>query len=365
MKKRLGISVYPDQATPESIKAYIKQAAKYGFERIFTCLISASGDPEVFLSHFKSMTECAAAHGMEVIADVDPGVFEIYKINPADLSFFKMLKLSGIRLDLGFSGHEEALMTHNPYGLTIELNMSSGNRYVENIMSYKPNVSRLYGCHNFYPHRFTGLSDAHFMTCSEQFKNLNLKTAAFINAPSATIGPWPVREGLCTLEKHRELSITTQAKDLFNTGLIDDVIIANMFASEAELKALGTMDREILTLNVKFLEGATATERKIVLEEPHYNRGDVSAYMIRSTMSRVKYKGHAFPPHDTDDIQSGDVIIESDLYTRYAGELQIALQAMPSSGRSNRVAVICEEEKPLIYTIKPWQSFRFTVSTEE
>ena len=35
MKKRLGISVYPDQAAPEAIEAYIKLAAKYGFERIF------------------------------------------------------------------------------------------------------------------------------------------------------------------------------------------------------------------------------------------------------------------------------------------------------------------------------------------
>ena len=108
MKKRLGISVYPDQAAPEAIEAYIKLAAKYGFERIFTCLISASGDPEIFLAHFSAMTACAAEQGMEVIADVDPGVFEIYNIEPTDLSFFKKLNLSGIRLDLGFSGHEEA-----------------------------------------------------------------------------------------------------------------------------------------------------------------------------------------------------------------------------------------------------------------
>lgn len=361
--KRLGISVYPDQASPEAISEYIKLASKHGFERIFTCLISASGDPEIFLSHFKAMTTCAAEHGMAVIADVDPGVFDIYHIDPTDLGFFKQLNLSGIRLDLGFSGHEEALMTHNTYGLIIELNMSSGNRYVENIMSYKPNTSRLYGCHNFYPHRYTGLSYDHFITCSEQFKRLNLKTAAFVNAKSATIGPWPVSEGLCTLEKHRNVSVTTQAKELFNTGLIDDVIIANMFASEEELKALGALNREILTLNVNFLEGATELERKIVLEKPHFNRGDVSDYMIRSTMSRVKYKGHDFPPHDTDDMNPGDVIIESDLYTRYTGELQLALKPMPSSGRSNRVATVCEEELPLIYTIKPWQSFRFIEKT--
>ncbi|MGL5296450.1 MAG: MupG family TIM beta-alpha barrel fold protein, partial [Culicoidibacterales bacterium] len=40
MKRRLGISIYPEHSTPEAIKEYIDLAAKYGYERIFTCLLS-------------------------------------------------------------------------------------------------------------------------------------------------------------------------------------------------------------------------------------------------------------------------------------------------------------------------------------
>jgi len=358
--KRLGVSIYVDQAPIDVIMRYLTKAADNGFKRVFTCLISASGDPKLFLEDFKQVTAHASALGLEVIADVDPGVFKTYQISPSDLSFFKSLNLFGIRLDLGFSGQEEAIMSYNTQGLVIELNISAGNRYVENIMSYQPKVDAIYGCHNFYPHRYTGLSRAHFIKCSEQFKNLNIKTAAFVSSQVAQFGPWPVSEGLCTLEEHRNLSVTTQAKDLFNTGLIEDVIIANMFASDEELAALGALNKDLLTFEVEFSEGATLLEKKIVLEEPHYNRGDISDYMIRSTMSRVKYKGEPFPPHDNGLILPGDILIESDLYKRYAGELQIALKEMQNSGKTNIVAKICEEELFLIQYLKPWQSFRFS-----
>ncbi len=46
---------------------------------------------------------------------------------------------------------EEAAMSYNPYDLKIEVNSSSGTKYIENIMSYRPNKDNIIGCHNFYP----------------------------------------------------------------------------------------------------------------------------------------------------------------------------------------------------------------------
>jgi hypothetical protein len=357
--RRLGVSVYVDQAPIDKIKNYLSLAAENGFSRVFTCLISAGEEGTTFIDKFKEMTEHASRLGMEVIADVDPSVFSTFNLSPKDLSFFKEIHLSGIRLDLGFSGHEEALMSFNPHGIKIELNMSNGNRYIDNIISYQPNLGNIYGCHNFYPHVYTGLSRTHFLKCSEQFKQLNVKTAAFVSSSQAEFGPWPVSEGLCTLESHRTLPIETQAKDLFNTGLIDDVIIGNMFASEEEIKTLGKLDRYLLNLQVAFTQNTTDLEKTIVLDEPHFVRGDVSEYVLRSTMSRVKFKGESFPPHDTDEIKPGDILIENDLYKRYTGELQIALKEMPNSGKTNHVATVVPHEQFLLNELRPWQSFRF------
>ncbi|MBU5592549.1 DUF871 domain-containing protein [Clostridium sp. MSJ-4] len=356
--KKLGISVYPMHNSNEEIKNYIELAAKYNFKRIFTCLLSVEGDTERILAEFKDIVSHANKFGMEVIADISPKVFTSLNITHKDLSFFKEMGLYGIRLDVGFSGMEESEMTYNPQDLKIELNMSNGTKYVDNILCFDPKKENLLGCHNFYPHRYTGLSYKHFIKCSKQFKELGLRTAAFVSSSEAKYGPWPVSEGLCTLEEHRNMPIEVQAKHLWATELIDDIIIANAFASEEELKALGKVNSEKLTLGCKVFENVPEIERKIVLEEAHFNRGDVSDYVIRSTQSRVKYRGHEFVAFNTPDIKRGDLIIDTSEYGHYAGELQIALKDMDNSGRTNVVGRISEEEIFLLDYIEPWQKFK-------
>lgn len=360
MTKRVGISIYPDQERLQDTLDYIDLAAGYGYRRIFTCLISEAGRTlEETVASFRKITAHARAQNMEIIADVAPEVFQRFGASWKDLRFFHQLGLSGIRLDIGFSGLEESIMSLNPYGLKLELNISNGTGYLENILSQCPDKTKLTGCHNFYPHRYTGLGMEHFLKTSRCCKKHGIHTAAFVNAPSADHGPWPVHEGLCTLEQHRSLSIAAQAKQLFATGLIDEVIIANAFASEAELEALADVPREIVTFRLDVEKGIHDTERRILFEELHFNRGDVSDYLIRSTQPRVKYGGEDLPAWNTPDLLPGDVVIESSAYPRYAGELQIVKRMMPNSGRSNVVAHIVEEERCLIDGIAPWQKFRF------
>jgi len=358
--RELGISLYPGNASRDEFKKYIDLAAEYGFTRAFTCLISISENKDSSFDEFKEIIKYVSFNkGIKVIADVNPSVFEELGIALNELDFFKEMGLYGIRLDLGYSGNEESIMTFNEQNLKIEINMSNGTKYLDNILSHKPLTTNLYGCHNFYPHVYTGLSRMHFLKCTKQFKNHNIRTAAFVSSQNASFGPWPVNEGLCTLEEHRNLPIEVQAKDLFNTNLIDDVIIANCFASEKELETLSELNRNILELRVELSDDIPKLEKEIVLQELHFNRGDVSEYMIRSTQSRVKYKGHKFELFNPKPIKRGDILVESSLYDRYAGELQIALKDMENSGRTNVVGKIVDEELFLIDHIEPWQKFKF------
>ncbi len=313
------------------------------------------------ISRFKDIIQFANTKGMEVVGDVEPEVFKRLKTSYSDLSIFKDIGFYGIRLDLGFSGVEESIMSFNKYGIKVELNMSNGTKYIDNILTYKPNLENILGCHNFYPHRYTGLSYKHFLKCSKQFKDLGIRTAAFVNSKEAKYGPWPVSEGLSTLEMHRELPIEVQAKHLFATGFIDDVIIANAFASEEELKALSKINKNKLEFKVNLVDKIPEVEKKIVLDEFHFNRGDVSDYLVRSTQSRVKYKDYNFEAFNTVDIKRGDLLIESSLYKRYAGELQIALKDMKNSGKTNVVGRITDEEIFLIDHLEPWEKFGFTI----
>lgn len=359
--RELGVSIYPGHASEKEYKEYLMGASQAGFTRVFTCLLSAGEKNGEKLVAFKRICEYAGTLGMEVIADVSPAVFQEHKLSIEDLKFFSELNLKGIRLDLGFSGNEESLMSYNPYNLKIELNMSGGTRYLDTILSYCPNKKNLYGCHNFYPHRYTGLSREHFFNTSRYFKERGIKTAAFISSQNASFGPWPIHEGLCTLEEHRNLPIEVQAKDLFNTDLIDVVIIGNCFPNRNELTALSHLDKDILTLKVELIDQLPEVEKKIILEELHFNRGDVSSFMIRSTQSRLRYEGHEFKLFNPQPIKRGDLLMESSLYGRYAGEVQIALKNMENSGRTSVIGRVAPEEMFLADTLRPWQKFRFAL----
>ena len=58
---RLGISLYPEHSTIERDNAYMELAAKYGFSRIFTCLLSVDKDAEATKAEFGAFV--ARAHG--------------------------------------------------------------------------------------------------------------------------------------------------------------------------------------------------------------------------------------------------------------------------------------------------------------
>jgi len=360
---KLGVSIYPERSNFEADKAYLDLAHQYGFKRVFTSLLEIDGDKEGVLAAFKKVVDYANQLGMEVMVDINPGLFTQLNISYDDLSFFHEMGADGVRLDIGFTGAEEARMTRNPYGIKIEINMSQGTTYVDSIIDYSPDTEKLLGSHNFYPHRYTGLEFNHYLKCTEKFKGYNLNTMAFVNSQAATFGPWPTQDGLCTLEDHRSLEIATQVKHYKLLGGIDDVTIANAYASEEELKAMSQeFNASMPEIKVVPRETISENERKCLFEATHSYRGDKSAYMLRSTMTRITYKDLEFPAHDTDKIQRGDVIIDNEGYGQYKGETQIALREMENDGRVNVVGRIADDELFLLDFLKPWSSFKLIES---
>ncbi|MGR3741304.1 DUF871 domain-containing protein [Companilactobacillus sp. DQM5] len=356
---QLGVSIYPEQTSFEENKRYLDLAAKYGYKRIFMSLLEIKDGKNGVIEKFKKIIEYANTLNFKVILDINPSLFKQLGISYDDLSFFNDLGVWGIRLDEGFTGLEEARMTRNPFNLKIEINMSAGTHYIDNIMSYDPNTDNLLGCHNFYPQRYTGLGDAFFNKWSKVFADHNLVTAAFISSQNAQIGPWPVSEGLPTLEKDRDLPIDTQVRHLLSSGLINDILIGNAFASEEDLeKVASVFNSSFTTIKVDLEENISDLEKEIALNNIHLYRGDASEYLIRDTQTRVKYENKTIPQKNTTDISFGDVIIVNDEYNRYKGEVQIALCDIKNDGRRNIIGKISDDEKFLIPTIKPWSQFK-------
>ena len=86
-------------------------------------------------------------------------------------------------------------------------------------------------------------------------------------------------------EMHRKMPVET-AKHLFATGLIDDVIIGNAYASEAELAARA-IDRYQTAFAIEFVPEINEVERQIALNEQHYRRGDITDRMIPQKFVKV------------------------------------------------------------------------------
>lgn len=355
--RELGVSVYPFHSKMEDNKSYLKLASSYGFTRCFMCLVSVDSSRSEIIKEFGEIIRYAKELGIRTTIDISPAIFKKLEISYEDLSFFRSIGAWAVRLDIGFGGSEESLMTFNEYDLKIELNMSNDTSYLETIIGYSPNVDNLIGCHNFYPHNYSGLGRDFFIRCTSRFKKYAISASAFINAKEASFGQWPVSDGICTLEEHRNLPIEVQAMDLFSLGM-DCVFISNCYANEESFKKLSSLDKRLITLKSSLFKNIPKIERSIILNEMHFNRGDVSDNLIRSSMPRVKYNGNDFKIFNTPDIKRGDILIDSSLYGHYAGEMQIALKDMKNSGRTNVVGRIEDDYITFLDRIKPWEKFK-------
>ncbi len=356
--KKFGVSIYPTKDCTENIINFLNIATKYSVNRIFTNLLEVKD--EKILEDFKQINKLAKSLGMEVIVDVDPSIFKTFNIQPNNLEFFNDLHVDGIRLDQGFDGITEAIMTRNKYGLKIEVNASVDTNYVNQILSYDADKNNLITCHNFYPQRYTGLGFDYFEKCSKKYKHLGLRVAAFAFSNNEdAFGVWDEYDGLPTLEIHRDMSLDLQVRHLSVLEYIDDIIISNCYPSEEELANIANLDLSKLNIKVKLNKNNSVVENQIILEHPHYVRGDMSEYMARSTIPRIDYKDATILPHDTNEIlHVGDIVILNDNYGRYKGELHIVLKTMKNDGKKNFVARICENENILLEYLKPWKQFK-------
>ena len=356
--RNLGLSIYPDHSEYQKDAEYLELGHKYGFTRIFMSMLEVQGSIEETKAKYQKIIGFGNSLGYQTFIDVSPQLFKKLDISYSDLKFFKEIGATGLRLDQAFDGATEAMMSFNPYGLIIELNMSNDVDYLNNIISYQPNTPFLYGCHNFYPQVGTGLPFYYFMKCSERFKKNGIHSAAFVSSKIGKMGPWSVSDGLPTLEMARKLPIDVQAKQLWATGLIDDVIIGNAYASEEELASLAKVDRYLLTLDIDFLPNINPIEETIVKKPLHFWRGDINSLVIRSTMPRVTYREESNPPHDNEiEFQPGDILVGNDDFGPYKNELQIVRQAHLEP-RKNKVGNIKQEQLFLLDFLKPWSKFK-------
>ncbi len=359
--RKLGISVYPEHTTKEKAFAYMRKAGALGYKRVFTCFLSVTEAKEDLIKNFHEFCQVAHEAGLIVSADTNPEVFEHIGATPFDLSIFHDIGLDIIRLDGNFGAMGDAAITHNPYGIMIEYN-GSGTLATDNLIEMGATKENMCFCSNFFPQRHTGMGLNRYIELSSRYYNAGFNMASFVSSQEKnTFGPWPVYDGLPTLEMDRDLPIDLQARHLNAIHLCQDILIGNCFASDEELETLAHTDLSKINMKAEWVNDLTETEEKIIFTGNHFQRGDTNDSIIRSSLPRMTFKGQSVPARSKDGFTAhrGDVLIVNDNLEHYRGELWIATEDIELSNEYNLVGRIPETEQILLPWIKPNFEFGF------
>ncbi len=392
MKKRLGISIYPEIAGKDNTLEYINIASKNGFKRIFANLLDFHDtiDGRKKLNDLKECLTLAKKRGMEVIVDVSPHAYKMLEIKPTEYNFFYDLGATGIRLDEDFDGDVEAELSQS---IIVELNASTGTNTMDKTIKKGGKTQNLIACHNFYPMRWTGLKYSRFLELSKWYYDRKIKVAAFITLPEQQngIGPWNVNDGMPTIEEHRNATLSEQIRHFLATDIISDIIVSQQGVTLKQFKIIKKLidfEQEQLTIKDKKkyeisdeafdhiqknyskkrdlifelieAEGVSEMEKDITYKFPHVPRTDVNSYFMRSSWPRVVFNRKKIKQrkHNSDTFVPGDVVILNEQYNRYMCELHIITKELPNDGKRNFVGRIKDFDHILFDFATPTRNFK-------
>lgn len=351
----LGISIYPSDNSFERDSIYIKKAASLGYKRVFTCLLSQKLEKNELKNLIVKYSELIHKNNMVLSVDTNPKIFEKLETSPKNLEIFKDMGVDIIRLDGDFGVKENVEIINNNQGIIIELN-SSNELPLNELEKFEYDKSKLYTCHNFYPQRFTGLDDCTVKEFTENIIKNGIKSAAFISSNEKnTFGPWPVSDGLPTIEDCRDMSVDEQIRYMESFDLFDDIFFGNAYASDEELEIAAKYHKKEKVIKLKFEENVKDEDKKIVLDNIHQYRHDGNNIILRSSRTRNK---EVFLNNIKENLSKKDLILINDNMKYYMGELEIVLQNIKNDGARNYLGTFDDVEFKITKNIRRGDIFR-------
>lgn len=382
---QLGVSLYPEQETIQEIEDYLKLAKQYGFTKVFTSLFSVEGSNEDIIRYFKGLTEVAHKYDMEVYGDCNARFFMQVGASPDDLSVFKEIGIDVLRLDLMFNDERDVKIVNNKEGLGVQLNASLVPA-VKHIIELGGDKKRIIGSYNFYPLRNTGAGSEDVYETNQFFKNEGMKTQIFITSTEkGTHGPWPVSDGLPTIEMHRDMPIGLQVRHMVALGA-DELIIGNAFASGKELEEVADTlkqiyvygedkpfyfpgirdqipigDIERVPLTIETVDDLSDPEKDLLFVFNKHNVSEYTHTIIRSRWGRFDFRFTPIVPRpcDKEYFEAGDVVILNDNVEHYKGEVHIVVKPIRNDRTLNYAGRIKAEEMFLLDYLKYQVNFGF------
>ena len=351
----LGISVYLNKNRMEQNAAWIEKAASYGLKSIFTSLHIPEDNPADYKQLLQELGSLAKEHNMELMADVSPRSLGYLGLDWDSYEQLLHWGLAGIRADYGFTHKQIVELSHK---MKIGINASTVTK--EELSAWVDaglKTDNVEAWHNFYPRPETGLDKAFLIERNKMFRSMGITTMAFVPGDNEYRGP--VYAGLPSLEEHRGKLPHVAAAELMFSCYTDKVLIGDHSVSEEQLKLFSFLGDGMIPLRIQ----TTNWPQPELLGRPLTNRMDPARDVIRAVESRsYALQGEKqLLPENQHKRTRGTVTIDNQLYGRYAGELQIAVNNLPKDEKVNCIGKVIEDDLPLLSNVKAGGKFQFIV----
>lgn len=359
-----GIAVFPQGGVEEQeeMHRYIQEAAALGCREVFTSLHIPELDASEALRAQAELAGFVHDLQMQFSADISGKMAAAFLHDQTRLQTLRRMQLDWIRMDFGFQPTEMLRLTEEaaPRGLMLNASVLDPGqlaRQVALLQGACPHL-RLRGHHNYYPMPETGLSLEFMVRRSAQYWPYGLPVTACVASHHRP--RLPLKKGLPTVEAHRALPPGQAAMQLLDTGVVDDVLIGDPFATPQELLevalACGCVEP---TLRIRCTSEITPQERAAVFEQRHVARPDEAAFAIRSQSSReMAAQGPAVRPRPCGSRKRGDILVVNANALRYSGEVQIMRCDQPGENWHNPIGTIIAEDLWMLELLRPGASFR-------
>lgn len=337
----VGLDDYPIKKNIEYLELLKEKKIDYVFISAHMPEMKAS-----FIEELDILCKKAEELGIKIILDVSKPM----------MSNFKIPNIYALRLDYGFS-IDEIIELCKQDKFIVELNASTLSKdKLEYMKNHGVNLSKLRISHNFYPKKYTGLSSEVVKRKNQEFHKLGMKVMIYI--PGKTGFRPPMYEGLPTVENHRFLSLPAILSTVKYLEA-DEVFFGDAFATSEELDYVKNFNYNIPVIPVRFNEGVTEEEKKLILNRVHYNRSDETEYFKRSS---CRYNGE-IKPFNTVERNKFAVTVDNEKFLRYQGEVCIMCKNIEADERVNVVGV-AEIDDDVLAAIKPGKPFKFILIGE-
>lgn len=376
--KEIGISIYPDFDSIETMKETIDTAKKSGYSIVFTSMQLADlGFENTTLEiddRYQFLFNYCFEEGMQIHADINDRMLQYLGASPTNLKPIYDLHIPVLRVDGGFSDEEIAQMTKNPFEIIIEENASmlpNSKKRVDTIIQYG-DITHYCACHNFFPLNETGLSFEKALELTKIFKDQGIRVGIFIGSLYSSKDLNSVGRGVVTIERHRYLPSHIQAMELFAQDEYDYVIFGDSHPSKKEVMRVSevwknnSLEKIQSEYNTKLIEeniqdlycielpvwlnkDIDESLKKELLSMVFLARADQPQKLIRCEQSRdMRY----IEMHNTIKRDKFSITMNNYLSNRYMGELQIALEDLAPVEYVNVIGQVKPYAKHLLEKIK-------------